>query len=273
MSSMAPGENLTPRLSNRFSILSKPSEEANMDLEKNTFDSARREEKPTEEQGGAIVPRDVDEDVCVNIPREYEQVQHKVARAKRITMVEVWFEEELDALWLGVRRYGPGNWEAMLKDPTLRFSKFKTSEDLSERWKTEKQIILHCEKSQAHINLQPELQSIVSSGAYYEAARPRGLMKIRRASTSSRQSLVTVEAIKLRPECQTSNLPFTSLPLKNKKKPMDGKSKATKKPKPGLCNTIMDVGRTDDSSATESELSLKEWCARKEMSSEGTISD
>ncbi|XP_015571173.1 uncharacterized protein LOC8259971 [Ricinus communis] len=58
-------------------------------------------------------------------------------------MVDVWLEEELDSLWIGVRRHGPGNWERMLRDPSLSFSKHKTIEDLSQRWKKERLRILN----------------------------------------------------------------------------------------------------------------------------------
>ncbi|KAG6641461.1 protein CHROMATIN REMODELING 4-like isoform X2 [Carya illinoinensis] len=50
---------------------------------------------------------------------------------------ESWSEDELDFLWIGVRRHGRGNWESMIRDPRLKFSKYKTSEDLSARWEKE----------------------------------------------------------------------------------------------------------------------------------------
>lgn len=50
---------------------------------------------------------------------------------------DVWSEDELDSLWIGVRRHGKGNWEIMLKDPKLRFSLQKTPDDLSLRWNEE----------------------------------------------------------------------------------------------------------------------------------------
>ncbi|XP_024030153.1 protein CHROMATIN REMODELING 4 isoform X2 [Morus notabilis] len=53
-----------------------------------------------------------------------------------------WSEDELDFLWIGVRRHGRGNWEAMLRDPRLKFSKYKTSDDLSARWEEEQLKIL-----------------------------------------------------------------------------------------------------------------------------------
>ncbi|KAL2534756.1 Myb-like domain-containing protein [Abeliophyllum distichum] len=45
-----------------------------------------------------------------------------------------WSEEELDCLWIGVRRHGRGNWDAMLKDPRLHFLPWRTPRDLAERW-------------------------------------------------------------------------------------------------------------------------------------------
>lgn len=49
----------------------------------------------------------------------------------------MWSEEELDNLWIGVRRHGRDNWDAMLQDPRLRFSPWKVARDLAERWEEE----------------------------------------------------------------------------------------------------------------------------------------
>ncbi|KHN25907.1 Chromodomain-helicase-DNA-binding protein 5 [Glycine soja] len=56
---------------------------------------------------------------------------------KKKSRSDGWSEDELDSLWIGVRRHGRGNWDAMLRDPKLKFSKYKTSEDLSVRWEEE----------------------------------------------------------------------------------------------------------------------------------------
>nr|GMD05443.1 Protein CHROMATIN REMODELING 4 [Ipomoea batatas] len=61
---------------------------------------------------------------------------------KKKSKMDIWSEEELDNLWIGVRRHGRGNWDAMLRDPRLKFSKFKTVEDLSIRWEEEQTKIL-----------------------------------------------------------------------------------------------------------------------------------
>ncbi|KAJ6712263.1 CHROMODOMAIN-HELICASE-DNA-BINDING PROTEIN 3-RELATED-RELATED [Salix purpurea] len=56
---------------------------------------------------------------------------------RKKSKIDVWSEDELDYLWVGVRRYGRGNWDAILRDPRLKFSKNKTSEDLAARWEEE----------------------------------------------------------------------------------------------------------------------------------------
>ncbi|KAI9086947.1 hypothetical protein K1719_031108 [Acacia pycnantha] len=56
---------------------------------------------------------------------------------KRNTKPNDWSELELDALWVGVRRYGQNNWEKILTDPTGFIFKNKTPQDLSTRWNIE----------------------------------------------------------------------------------------------------------------------------------------
>ncbi|XP_043687362.1 protein CHROMATIN REMODELING 4-like isoform X2 [Telopea speciosissima] len=60
---------------------------------------------------------------------------------KKRLKIDTWSEDELDALWIGVRRHGRGNWDAMLRDSKLKFSKFRTSEDLSAKWEEEQRKI------------------------------------------------------------------------------------------------------------------------------------
>ncbi|CAH9106450.1 unnamed protein product [Cuscuta europaea] len=62
--------------------------------------------------------------------------------SKKKSRTDIWSEEELDNLWIGVRRHGRGNWDAMLRDLRLKFSKFKTVEDLSVRWEEEQTKVL-----------------------------------------------------------------------------------------------------------------------------------
>ncbi|CAH9116204.1 unnamed protein product [Cuscuta europaea] len=55
----------------------------------------------------------------------------------------MWSEEELDCLWIGVRRHGRGKWEAMLRDPRLRFCSWRSARDLAERWEEERWKLMH----------------------------------------------------------------------------------------------------------------------------------
>ncbi|XP_068666142.1 uncharacterized protein [Aristolochia californica] len=61
----------------------------------------------------------------------------------------MWSEEELDSLWIGVRRHGRNNWNVMLRDPKLHFSNWRTAEDLAEQWVQEQSKLLngskHCQ--------------------------------------------------------------------------------------------------------------------------------
>ncbi|XP_054813514.1 uncharacterized protein LOC129314174 [Prosopis cineraria] len=56
---------------------------------------------------------------------------------KRNTKPNDWSQIELDALWIGVRRYGQGNWERILTDQAGFIFKNKTPQDLSTRWNME----------------------------------------------------------------------------------------------------------------------------------------
>ncbi|CDY67658.1 BnaA09g53540D, partial [Brassica napus] len=51
-------------------------------------------------------------------------------------------KDELDSLWIGIRRHGYGNWETILRDPRLKFSKFKSPEYLAARWEEEQRKFL-----------------------------------------------------------------------------------------------------------------------------------
>lgn len=58
----------------------------------------------------------------------------RVSFSDRFESPTNWSEEELDCLWIGVRRHGRGNWDAMLKDSRLHFFPWRTPRDLAERW-------------------------------------------------------------------------------------------------------------------------------------------
>ncbi|KAM7270886.1 hypothetical protein ACFE04_030100 [Oxalis oulophora] len=56
---------------------------------------------------------------------------------KRKSKFDGWSADELNSLWVGVRNYGITNWDALLRDPNLKFSKYKTPEQLAARWEEE----------------------------------------------------------------------------------------------------------------------------------------
>ncbi|XP_020581129.1 uncharacterized protein LOC110025162 isoform X2 [Phalaenopsis equestris] len=54
-----------------------------------------------------------------------------------------WSEEELDFLWIGVRRHGVDNWNAILRDPKLQFLQSRFPEDLALQWELEQKKLLN----------------------------------------------------------------------------------------------------------------------------------
>ncbi|KAH0679495.1 hypothetical protein KY284_020580 [Solanum tuberosum] len=75
--------------------------------------------------------------------RARSQNGNKRRFAEKIGSPTMWSEEELDSLWIGVRRHGRGNWDVMLRDPRLRFFSWRTPTDLAERWMEEQSKLLH----------------------------------------------------------------------------------------------------------------------------------
>ncbi|KAK9292190.1 hypothetical protein L1049_020151 [Liquidambar formosana] len=77
----------------------------------------------------------------------------------------LWSEDELDYLWIGVRRHGRDNWDAMLRDPRLHFSSWRMARDLAERWEQEQSKLLNgADKSQFHYFKSPEVHFDRNSG-------------------------------------------------------------------------------------------------------------
>ncbi|MQL73114.1 hypothetical protein Taro_005458 [Colocasia esculenta] len=71
----------------------------------------------------------------------------------------LWSEEELDSLWIGVRRHGRGNWNAMLCDPKLHFAGWRIADDLAERWDVEQAKLLSTPLVQPLRSLEPDTSS------------------------------------------------------------------------------------------------------------------
>lgn len=63
------------------------------------------------------------------------------ARTNRNSIPEfganLWYEDELDSLWIGVRRHGLGNWDNILRDRRLKFMPWRRAHQLAQRWEAE----------------------------------------------------------------------------------------------------------------------------------------
>ncbi|XP_015570473.1 uncharacterized protein LOC8274989 isoform X2 [Ricinus communis] len=79
----------------------------------------------------------------------------------------LWLEEELDSLWIGVRRHGRDNWHAMLRDPRLHFSSWRTARDLAEQWEEEQAKLLNGHCSQFNSPLTQDISLDHTGGFLY----------------------------------------------------------------------------------------------------------
>ncbi|KAG6384457.1 hypothetical protein SASPL_155727 [Salvia splendens] len=71
-------------------------------------------------------------------PSKYNQQEHEMPPAFGTSQMTPPFSSFLKT----TGRHGRGNWEAMIQDPRLRFSKYKTAEDLAARWEEEQLKVL-----------------------------------------------------------------------------------------------------------------------------------
>ncbi|KAL6539690.1 hypothetical protein OROHE_011461 [Orobanche hederae] len=79
-----------------------------------------------------------------SISRHLMMLDSVLTRARgKLGFATTWSEEELDCLWIGVRRHGVNNWDAIITDPRLQFSPWKTGRDLAERWQDERYQLFH----------------------------------------------------------------------------------------------------------------------------------
>ncbi|RZC46863.1 hypothetical protein C5167_039806 [Papaver somniferum] len=90
---------------------------------------------------------------------------------------KIWSEEELDFLWVGVRRHGKGNWDSILQDPRLRFSRFRDATDLAERWYLERLNLLNTTSHDINYDFLSRKRSIGSQcNSTYHAVGPTGTL-------------------------------------------------------------------------------------------------
>lgn len=85
----------------------------------------------------------------------------------------MWLEEELDFLWIGVRRHGRGNWDAMLRDPRLHFSSWRSPRDLAERWDVEQSRLMNDRPFSQTKRLKPSDVSSNCSNGFMISKRQR----------------------------------------------------------------------------------------------------
>ncbi|KAF8392059.1 hypothetical protein HHK36_022400 [Tetracentron sinense] len=93
---------------------------------------------------------------------------HGILSDKLKGCTTMWSEEELDFLWIGVRRHGRDNWDAMLRDPRLHFSTWRVARDLAERWEEEQSKLLNGTLIQPLRFLKPPDISPSSNGGLWQ---------------------------------------------------------------------------------------------------------
>ncbi|KAG8080478.1 hypothetical protein GUJ93_ZPchr0007g5256 [Zizania palustris] len=119
---------------------------------------------------------------------------------KKSSKPDYWSEDELDALWIGVRRHGRGNWEAMLRDPKLKFLNHRSNEELASRWILEEQKIIE----------EPMSTATRSSNSTSFPGISDSMMS--RALNGSNFSKVTMEPPKLQPHLTDIQLGCNDIP-------------------------------------------------------------
>ncbi|KAK9063081.1 hypothetical protein SSX86_016951 [Deinandra increscens subsp. villosa] len=96
---------------------------------------------PIQHMVGAQYPID-----SVSLMRHKMMLDNILSKARavksKLEHQNVWSEEELDFLWIGVRRHGMGSWDAILRDPRLHFSSWRSPRELAERWEEEQSNLL-----------------------------------------------------------------------------------------------------------------------------------
>ncbi|KAL3623900.1 hypothetical protein CASFOL_032716 [Castilleja foliolosa] len=78
------------------------------------------------------------------LSRHLSMLDNVISRARgKFDFPATWSEEELDSLWIGVRRHGANNFESIIRDRRLHFSPLKTTRDLVDRWRDEQYRLFH----------------------------------------------------------------------------------------------------------------------------------
>ncbi|CAN1765629.1 Protein CHROMATIN REMODELING 4 [Linum perenne] len=83
----------------------------------------------------------------------------------------LWSEQELDSLWIGVRRHGRDNWHAILRDPRLHFPPWRTTRHLAEKWEEEQVKLLDGKHTTSQLSCPVTDQGYISP-SYYRNGPP-----------------------------------------------------------------------------------------------------
>lgn len=202
----------------------------------------------------------------VTASQDNHSKQHPVSLSSSANLKDTWFDDELDALWIGVRRYGEGNWDVMRRDPRLKFSKHKTSEDLSARWRSESLKFKDREASGR--------QKSTNSSSFHGGTSkvPKGQTSIGSQFTDIRTSFSPNNQL-----CLSGRQCSHKFPSSNESLPLGGINKEKLLLSGVVEPPIVKVGSNedDDSSETESEadffIQMRE--EGMEISSDRTLSD
>ncbi|KAI3732318.1 hypothetical protein L1987_63522 [Smallanthus sonchifolius] len=120
---------------------------------RNSANFENRSLEPVQDMIGAQYPSD-----SVSLMRHKMMLDNILSKARAVNVKHnnfsesfdrpnVWSEEELDFLWIGVRRHGMGSWDAILRDPRLHFSSWRSPRELAERWEEEQSNLLRAKPS------------------------------------------------------------------------------------------------------------------------------
>lgn len=118
-----------------------------------------------------------------------------------------WSEEELDFLWIGVRRHGVHNWNSILGDPKLQFARSRFPEDLALQWEQEQKKLFNGILFPPTSLSKPNLSSSTQSLAGYYAAKANAFLDNPTCAAETRLSLGDVY---LRNENPSINSQFSS---------------------------------------------------------------
>lgn len=126
-----------------------------------------------------------------------------------------WSEDELDFLWIGVRRHGVDNWNAILGDPKLQFARSRFPRDLALQWEKEQKKLFNGIVAPPTILSKPSISTQSPDGCC--AANARAFVENPMLTADTKLSLGGVylhnEKIMKKSQFSASCLPMTTCPF------------------------------------------------------------